>query len=219
VWQRCWSGSPRFSEFDALVSQKVDAFLETTELPAASAAALPDDVVPEFTPKGELAPVPADEVNVAIAPEMPPPAGRTTQAIVEVHFEVVEGISTIDPATGVKTETWGNRLVDGPDGSVVGTPGPVIRARVGDILRFTITNPAGNHNPHNVDFHSVTGQGGGAEATTVSWGDQDHGGPAPLSGVLHVPLRLRRHPGPHLARDVRGILVDPETPRPAVDHE
>ena len=37
----------------------------------------------------------------------------------------------------------------------------MIRARVGDILRFTLTN----HGlmPHNVDFHAVTGQGGGAK--------------------------------------------------------
>ena len=159
----------RNSVDDALVAEKVDTYLGTGA--AGSASELPDDVLPALVPKGELSPVPADEVNVAVAPEMPAPSNRADQAIVEVHFEVVEGISVIDPVTGVETETWGYRMVDGPDGLVVGTPGPVIRARVGDILRFTITNPATSHNPHNVDFHSVTGQGGGAEATTVAPGE------------------------------------------------
>ena len=127
----------RNSVDDELVSERVDGFLAEAELPTD----VPENVIPEFVPKSELSPVPAGEVNVAVAPEMPPPGGRTTPAIVEVEFEVVEGVNAIDPATGVETETWGYRLLDGPDSILVGTPGPVIRARVGDVLRFTITNP------------------------------------------------------------------------------
>ncbi|MCI0543242.1 MAG: multicopper oxidase domain-containing protein [Actinobacteria bacterium] len=156
----------RNSVDDALVSARIDELL-----PKGGVGLIPEDVVPELTPKAELPVVPAEEVNVAVAPNMPPASGRTSQAIVEVHFEVVEGVSMINPVTGVETETWGYRLVDGPDGIVVGTPGPVIRARVGDVLRFTITNPTTSHNPHNVDLHAVTGQGGGAAATTVAPGE------------------------------------------------
>jgi nitrite reductase (NO-forming) len=162
----------------------------------------------------------ASEVNVAVAPNMPPPIQRRQQAIVEVHFEVVEGVHLIDPATGVETETWGYRLLDGPDGIVAGTPGPVIRARVGDVLRFTITNPSGNSNPHNVDFHSVTGQGGGAEATVVAPGET-----ATIEARLLYPGFFMYHCAygdipAHISHGMfGGILVEPETPLPPVDHE
>jgi nitrite reductase (NO-forming) len=206
----------RNSVDDELVSERVEGFLAEAELPTG----LPEDVIPEFVPKAELAPVPAGEVNVAVAPEMPPPSGRTTPAIVDVEFEVVEGVNAIDPGNGVETETWGYRLVDGPESIVIGTPGPVIRARVGDILRFTITNPAENTNPHNVDFHAVTGQGGGAEATTVAPGETKT-----IEARLLYPGFFMYHCAhgdipSHIAHGMYGgILVDPETPLPEVDHE
>ena len=205
----------RNSVDDALVAGKVDEFLGEAGISAPVA-----DVIPELVPKAQLAPVPPEEVNVAVAPNMPPAATRTTPALVDVHFEVVEGISTIDPATGVETETWGYRLLDGSEQIVNGTPGPVIRARVGDVLRFTITNPDTNSNPHNVDFHAVTGQGGGAEATTVAPGE-----------IKTIEARLL-YPGffmyhcaygdipAHISHGMfGGILVDPAAPLPAVERE
>ncbi|HSL26081.1 MAG TPA: plastocyanin/azurin family copper-binding protein [Acidimicrobiia bacterium] len=205
----------RNSVDDALVADKVDTYLG-----AAGVATAVDDVLPDLVPKDQLAPAPADEVNVAVAPAMPPPSGRTAPAVVEVHFEVVEGIAAIDPATGVEFETWGYRLVDGPDGLVVGTPGPVIRARVGDVLRFTITNPATSLNPHNVDFHAVTGQGGGAEATTVAPGETKT-----IEARLLYPGFFMYHCAygdipAHISHGMfGGILVDPATPLPEVAHE
>jgi nitrite reductase (NO-forming) len=207
----------RNSVDDALVQERVEAFLADA---GDSIGVLPEDVIPELQPKDQLPAAPEDEVNVAIAPAMPPPSGRTTQAVVDVEFEVVEGMSMIDPGTGVETETWGYRLIDGPDGVVVGTPGPVIRARVGDVLRFTITNPATNHNPHNVDFHAVTGQGGGAEATTVAPGETKT-----IEARLLYPGFFMYHCAygdipAHISHGMfGGILVDPETPLPEVDHE
>jgi nitrite reductase (NO-forming) len=177
-------------------------------------------VIPELTPKADLSPVPDDESNVAVAPAMPPPADRTDQAIVEVTFQVVENVSTIDPAGGTRHDTWGYRLVDGPDGVVVGTPGPAVRARVGDVLRFTIVNPDGNRNPHNVDFHAVTGQGGGAAATTVNPGET-----RTIEARLLYPGFFMYHCAygdvpAHIAHGMfGGILVDPATPLPDVDHE
>ena len=68
-----------------------------------------DDVLPVLTPKAQLAAVPAGEVNVAYAPTVPAAATRTNQAIVEVHFDVVEGVQAIDP-NGIEYTTWGYRL-------------------------------------------------------------------------------------------------------------
>lgn len=208
----------RNSVDDAIVSERVDSYLTNVDLDGATD--LPEDVLPALVPKEQLSPVPAGEVNVAMAPNMPPASGRTTPAIVDVHFEVVEGVSVINPATGVETETWGYKLLDGPDGVVVGTPGPVIRARVGDVLRFTITNPATSHNAHNVDFHAVTGQGGGAEATTVAPGETKT-----IEARLLYPGFFMYHCAfgdipAHISHGMfGGILVDPEAPLPEVDRE
>lgn len=93
-------------------------------------------------PKAELSPAPASEINVVTAADIPPPSGRTAPAIVDVGFEVVEGVSSIDPDTGVEAETWGFKIAGTNAGVVSGTPGPVIRARVGDVLRLTLTGIA-----------------------------------------------------------------------------
>jgi nitrite reductase (NO-forming) len=205
----------RNSVDDALVSSRVDTYLRSAGVSNPVA-----DVIPEMVPKDQLAPVAAGEVNVAVAPDMPPPSGRTTPSLVDVKFEVVEGITTIDPANGVEFETWGYRQVDGPEGIFTGTPGPVIRARVGDVLRFTISNPETNSNPHNVDFHAVTGQGGGAEATTVAPGETKT-----IEARLLYPGFFMYHCAygdipAHIAHGMfGGVLVDPPEPLPPAEHE
>jgi nitrite reductase (NO-forming) len=182
-------------------------------------AAARDEVIPDFVPKAELPLAPASEVNVAYAPNVPPPSGRTEPAIVEVAFEVVEGVANIDPEHSVQYRTWGYRI-PGDDGVISGTPGPIIRARVGDVLRFTISNPAGNSMPHNVDFHAVTGQGGGAADTTVAPGQT-----ATIEARLLYPGFFMYHCAfgdvpLHVAQGMYGgILVDPADPLPAADHE
>ena len=173
--------------------------------------------LPELTPKAELPPVPAGEVNVSYAPDVPAPSGRTTQAIIDVHFEVVENVVEIDPATGVEYDTWGYRLVgDGEDVSI-GAPGPMIRGRVGDVLRFTVTNPETNTHPHNV---AVTGQGGGAANTVVAPGET-----RTIEARLLYPGVFMYHCAYgdvplHISHGMYGgILVDPAEALPEVDHE
>src|SRR5205085_1742361 len=34
-------------------------------------------------------------------------------------------------------------------------PGPVVRVTEGDVIKFTLTNPATNKNPHAMDFHAA----------------------------------------------------------------
>jgi nitrite reductase (NO-forming) len=207
----------RNSVDDTLVADKVDALLAGQ--PAAGAPAT-GSIIPALVAKADLPAVPAGEVNVAVAPSVPARATRGEPAIVDVHFEVVENVSTIDPESGIQFETWGYKLLDGDDGVVVGTPGPIIRARVGDVLRFTITNPASNTHPHNVDFHAVTGQGGGAADTLVSPGET-----ATIEARMLYPGFFMYHCAygdvpAHISHGMYGgILVDPATPLPDVDHE
>lgn len=175
-----------------------------------------DSVLPALTPKADLQPVPAGEVNTAYAPKVPPATTRTNQAIVEVHFDVVEGVKAINP-NGLEYTTWGYRL-HGDTTVTTGTPGPIIRARVGDVLRFILTN--NGTMPHNVDFHAVTGQGGGAKDLTVAPGET-----ATIEARLLYPGIFMYHCAAgdvplHISQGMYGgILVDPQTPLPAVEHE
>jgi len=186
---------------------------------AAAGVVWEETITPFLSQKASLELAPADEVHVANAPDMPPPITRTDQRIVEVHFDVVENVATIDPQTGVEFETWGYKIA-GDDTPVIGTPGPVIRARVGDVFRFTVTNPPTNTHPHNVDFHAVTGQGGGAADTVVAPGET-----ATIEARLLYPGVFMYHCAfgdvpEHIAHGMYGgIVVDPEDPLPAADHE
>ncbi len=207
----------RDSVDDALVADLVAEDLAAN--PPVAAGAPVGDVIPELVPKAQLALAPAGEAHVALPPAVPPPIARTAPAIVEVAFDVVEGLATIDPETGVQFETWGYRVTGG-DATYTGTPGPIIRARVGDVLRFTITNPATNTHPHNVDFHAVTGQGGGAADTTVAPGET-----ATIEARMLYPGIFMYHCAygdvpEHISHGMYGgILVDPAEPLPPADQE
>jgi nitrite reductase (NO-forming) len=187
---------------------------ETTGAPSAQLD--PDSVIPVLTPKADLKAVPSGEVNTAYAPNVPPAATRNYQAIVDVHYDVVEGVQAIDP-NGTTYTTWGYRL-HGDSQVTTGTPGPIIRARVGDILRFTLTNTGSM--PHNVDFHAVTGQGGGAKDLTVGPGQS-----ATIEARMLYPGIFMYHCAAgdvpmHIAEGMYGgILVDPATPLPPVEKE
>ena len=195
------------------------AVADTGSTPIAAAVGWEETITPFLSQKASMELAPADEIHVANAPNMPPPITRTDQRIVEVHFDVVENVSVIDPQTGVEFETWGYKIA-GDDTPVSGTPGPVIRARVGDIFRFTVTNQASNAHPHNVDFHAVTGQGGGAADTVVAPGET-----ATIEARLLYPGVFMYHCAfgdvpEHISHGMYGgIVVDPEEPLPAADHE
>ena len=82
---------------------------------------------------------------------------------------------------------------------------------MGDVLRFTLTNDGTM--PHNVDFHAVTGQGGGAADTTVAPGET-----ATIEARLLYPGMFIYHCAAgdvpaHIAQGMYGgILVDPSRP-------
>ncbi len=178
-----------------------------------------DSILPTLTPVEELLPAPDDEVHMAWAPSVPPPAQRSDQRTWEIHLESIEGICPLDPDNSVYTEMWGFRMA-GEEDVLCGSPGPVIRGRVGDFVTISMTNLASSKHPHNIDFHAVTGQGGGAEGLTAVPGE---------TRTVHARLM---YPGAymyhcayddvpsHIAHGMYGIfIVDPEEPLPAVDHE
>lgn len=110
-----------------------------------------------FVPKAQLK---VEKAQWTHAPNMPPPIARNEPRLVTVDWTA--------------TETQ-KEIVDGQmyqqywtfEGSV---PGPVLRVRQGDVVRVSLTNAVSSKMAHNIDFHFVTGQGGGAAALSVQPG-------------------------------------------------
>jgi len=170
-----------------------------------------------LTPKDQL--VWDDGVHVAYAPDVPEPSDYDEQRIFEVKLEVLENVCTIDPENNISHDTWGYR-VEGDDEIFCGSPGPVLRARVGDVARITLTNLPENVHPHNIDFHAVTGQGGGARDLTVAPGETASIDVRLLySGSFMYHCAYGDVPV-HIARGMSGMfIVDPVEPLPEVEHE
>ena len=176
-------------------------------------------VIPDLTPVADLREAPAGEVHVVYAPSAGDPIARDYQARYEVRLEVLENVCVIDAANGVKVDMWGYRI-DGDEEVLCGAPAPVLRGRVGDSVTITLTNLAGNTHPHNIDFHAVTGQGGGAADLTVVPGETKS-----ITVRLLYPGAFMYHCAygdvpVHIMHGMYGMfIVDPEIPLPAVAHE
>jgi nitrite reductase (NO-forming) len=64
------------------------------------------------------------------------------QRVHTVHFDMTEKVVEIAPGTVVKVWTFGDQV-----------PGPVVRVRVGDTVKASITNKTSL--PHSIDFHAA----------------------------------------------------------------
>lgn len=99
-------------------------------------------------------------------------------------------------------------------------PGPFLRIRQGDTVTINLKNAEDSINIHSVDFHSVTGPGGGADVTQVRPGETKsftfkalH----PGLFVYHCATPMIAH---HITNGMYGmILVEPEGGLPQVDRE
>ncbi|MCC6568640.1 MAG: nitrite reductase, copper-containing [Anaerolineales bacterium] len=129
--------------------------------------------------------------------------------MIEVNLTTKEVIANM--ANGVTLNYWTF------DGTV---PGPFIRGRVGDTVHLTIHNAETNLHPHNVDFHAVTGPGGGASATLVAPGASKEMTFKLLSPGIYIYHCAFGNPGVHMTQGMYGlILVEPEGGLPPVDKE
>lgn len=164
--------------------------------------------VPVALAKAKTA-LPIEEAVLTFAPDVPPPITRTKPAIVRVHLD--SNVQATELTTGQTYPFWTF------NGHV---PGPFIRARVGDTLEIHHTNSDASGMPHNVDFHAVTGPGGGATVTTVTQGEER----VAWFKLLHPGLFIYHCAAPpvmdHIANGMYGlILVEPAKRLPKVDRE
>lgn len=143
------------------------------------------------------------------ANDLPPPLTANSPRHHIVNLETTEVIGQLEDGTSYNYWTFNGRV-----------PGPFIRVRVGDTVEVNLANPEGSVMAHNVDFHAVTGPGGGAAATNANPGEHrsfTFRAVAPGLYVYHCAMPMVAQ---HIANGMYGmILVEPEAGLPEVDHE
>jgi nitrite reductase (NO-forming) len=148
--------------------------------------------------------------NIARNPsDVPATVVYSEDGVVDVSLTTKEVIAEVADGSTINYWTF--------DGTV---PGPFIRVREGDTVRVTIHNDETSLHPHNVDFHAVTGPGGGAAATIVGPGESKTFTFKALSAGLFVYHCAFGNPGLHMTHGMYGlILVEPKGGLPEVDKE
>jgi nitrite reductase (NO-forming) len=146
---------------------------------------------------------------VADPTDIPGPIDRHSPSHHEIVLESVEIESEIEPGVTFKFMTFNGQI-----------PGPMIRVRQGDTIKFTMKNPPENNMPHNVDFHAVYGPGGGAVATTASpgaSGSMSFKAMYPGAFCYHCAIPNLDY---HISSGMFGlIVVEPPEGLPRVDRE
>jgi nitrite reductase (NO-forming) len=141
--------------------------------------------------------------------DLPAPIGARGPRRVKVDLDTVE--VTGELADGATYHYWTfNKKV----------PGPFIRVRVGDTVEVKLKNHDDSMVMHNVDFHAVTGPGGGAKATEAAPGESRGFEFKALNPGLYVYHCATPMVAQHIANGMYGlILVEPEGGLPKVDRE
>ncbi|TBR13838.1 MAG: nitrite reductase, copper-containing [Lysobacter sp.] len=99
-------------------------------------------------------------------------------------------------------------------------PGPFLRIRQGDTVKVNLTNAPNSVNIHSVDFHAVTGPGGGAAVTQVAPGQSKSFTFKALNPGLYVYHCATPMVAHHISNGMYGmILVEPTGGLPKVDRE
>jgi nitrite reductase (NO-forming) len=197
---------------EATSSRKLHTAPErSAPIPTATLGADKDDIAGRFAPKATLQVVKGEKT---IAPAVPAPVTRADNRVVEYDLTVKETSQKIAPDL-VYRALW---TFDGV------APGPVMRVKQGDVIRFTLKSDSSNVTGHNIDFHFISGACGGCGDTRVKPGESKTVEVRALyPGVFmyHCAYGDESNiPAVHIANGMFGFLiVDPERPLPAVAHE
>jgi nitrite reductase (NO-forming) len=93
---------------------------------------------------------------------VPAPIDRDEPADVEIDLVAKEVIGEVVDGSGIYFNYWTYNSQ---------APGPMFRVREGDNVTVSLTNDESSLHPHNIDFHAVTGPGGGGAVTKVQPGE------------------------------------------------
>jgi nitrite reductase (NO-forming) len=141
--------------------------------------------------------------------EIPPPIGPREPQTVRIDLETIEIEGQLADGTTFQYWTFNGRV-----------PGPFYRVRVGDTIEVHLRNLTNSTMPHSVDFHAVTGPGGGAVMTQTPPGGESTFTAKAISPGLYVYHCATPMVAQHIANGMYGlILVEPEEGLPEVDRE
>ncbi|MFN8381090.1 MAG: copper-containing nitrite reductase [Anaerolineales bacterium] len=163
------------------------------------------------------------ETTVADAPQAP----TTGADIVRDPTDLPAPLPVREPQTvrvDLETIEVEGQLADGTtftywtfNGAV---PGPFIRVRVGDTIEVHLKNSTTSTMNHSVDFHAVTGPGGGAVMTQTEPGKESTFTAKAMNVGLFVYHCATPMVANHISNGMYGlILVEPEGGLPPVDRE
>ena len=141
--------------------------------------------------------------------DLPGPIGDREPETVRIDLETVEIEGQLADGTTFTYWTFNGKV-----------PGPFFRVRVGDTLEVHLKNLTNSTMSHSVDFHAVTGPGGGATMTQTPPGEETVFTAKALRPGLYVYHCATPMVAQHIANGMYGmILVEPEGGLPVVDHE
>lgn len=152
-----------------------------------------------------VAPDPAAPAPVRYDPVAPALAQGSVHEIV---LETIEQEMVVAPGYVQKVWTFGGTV-----------PGPVIRVKVGDIIRIQLKNPIGSEVPHSIDFHSSRVAHNRLMIDIMPGEDLIYEWKAEFAGVwmYHCGTAPTLH---HIANGMYGmVIVEPAEGLPPVDQE
>ncbi len=153
---------------------------------------------------------PVDVQDISKDPtDIPPPIIRNFTTSVHIYMEAREVVAEIEPGTTFRYWTFNGTI-----------PGPFFRVRVGDTVVVHYSNHRTSTQNHSVDFHAVTGPGGGAVATQTPPGQETSFQFKALNPGVFIYHCASPHIPSHIAMGMYGlILVEPEGGLSPVDRE
>lgn len=160
--------------------------------------------------KKELGVTPPYAVSISRDPtDLPQPIGKRPLKLVRVDLETVEIEGKLSDGATYTYWTFNGKV-----------PGPFIRVRVSDTIEVHLKNNKNSVMVHSVDFHAVTGPGGGAVFTQASPGGEKVFTFKALNPGLFVYHCATPMVANHISNGMYGlILVEPEGGLPPVDRE
>jgi nitrite reductase (NO-forming) len=149
-------------------------------------------------------------LDVVRAPsDLPGPIGRRGPQLIKVGLETTEVTGRLDDGATYHYWTFNGKI-----------PGPFVRVRVGDTVEVELKNSEDSAHFHNVDFHAVTGPGGGGAVTVAEPGETKGFTFKPINPGLYVYHCAVSPHAQHISNGMYGlILVEPEGGLPRVDRE
>ena len=148
--------------------------------------------------------------DVVRAPtDLPPPLAQRGPEHIRIDMKTIEVTGQLDDGTAYHYWTFDSKV-----------PGPFVRVRVGDTVEVHLKNADDSALMHNVDFHAVTGPGGGGVATQAAPGEEKGFIFKALNPGLYVYHCATPPVAQHISAGMYGlILVEPEGGLPKVDRE